>query len=285
MEQREPLPPHFKNYYQVLQDEQTKACCMVKNTGRKVLVIFTGMLLITTLVVGAIIADNTPTNENPDQDGLFDGLNHEKRIDAFVGAEIIPDSKSNPNPKSNPNSDAETTYAINFDELEEDYQLNIDTTFAMSCVEFEDIMWNPNSNIFKEILDLEEIFEYKWVSGDKLNGKVNLKRKMNFFMGPNQAPQTVNFKRDLNKINQPVQTLIIDVYTYDMPASDTLFARERWDFIEESPNRCKIRMAGKPVMIKSSIFKKLIVSTTLNSFKSYSTNILQVFKEHEKIVS
>jgi len=35
-------------------------------------------------------------------------------------------------------------------------------TLSMSCVEFEDIMWNPNSNIFKEILDLEQIFEYKW---------------------------------------------------------------------------------------------------------------------------
>ena len=46
METREPLPAPYKNYYQVLQDEQTKACCMVKSTGRKVLVIFTGMLII-----------------------------------------------------------------------------------------------------------------------------------------------------------------------------------------------------------------------------------------------
>jgi len=136
---------------------------MVKNTGRKVLVIFTGMLLISkfefdvmsvlfdvmsvlfdvmsanltikaTLIVGAIIADNTPNNENQ-SDGLFDGSNHEnhrnhenhdssrssnnenleKRINAFVGAEIILDT----------NSDTESTYAINFDELEKDYQLNV----------------------------------------------------------------------------------------------------------------------------------------------------------------
>ena len=40
------LPPTYKNYYQVLQDEQTKACCMMKSTGRKILAIFIGMLVI-----------------------------------------------------------------------------------------------------------------------------------------------------------------------------------------------------------------------------------------------
>ena len=60
-----------------------------------------------------------------------------------------------------------------------------------------------------------------------------------------------------------------------MPASDSLFARERWDFVEKTPDQCKIRMAGKPVWLKKSIFKNIILSTTLNSFKSYSQNILK----------
>ena len=111
------------------------------------------------MVVGAIIIENKPEklNEIPEHSEKILEKKITRHSKTADNETLSPKFKNIIQDKSNDLPDK-----IEFPPLGEHYQTHLNLKLGISCAKFVDIMWDPSDQIFKNILELEEIFEYDW---------------------------------------------------------------------------------------------------------------------------
>ena len=121
---------------------------------------------------------------------------------------------------------------------------------GMSADEFLDMMWNQKNEMYQDILEYEEVFDFSWrkfgpsaepwtsaepwlwlflVSGKKSGGKVDWMRKMHAPMGPSEAAQHLEFSEEFTTSSRgdEIHTIQIHTKTDSMPFADKFDVRER----------------------------------------------------------